>query len=345
MPEATPPPAAAPAAPAQPQAPTRAAARAARIDGVKAKLGGAATPAAEPAKPAAVEPPKAAAATPAAPAEPAKPAAKVEPPKPKTDLERLFDEAKEIAARRPPAPKAAAPAPVPAPVAPAAPAPAATPTAAQKASIFRIAAEAGLDKFDLLRHFTAELKADRELPFTGQPAFDPNRERFSKNEEVFSELRKELDEVKQQNTELRQTWEQQQQAQYMAVQSANAVKHMQTDAKRWPILNLNPNREAVGSFIVDAVNTAAQYAETRGLTVEEILDRVEKFESAKLEPYKNHFAPAASAAPPNPQPAAKTDGQTTIAPGSLAPQGGEPPPARRSRQERMDRALAALHKT
>jgi hypothetical protein len=338
MPEPTAPaapaaPAAAPAAPtAPPPAPDRAAARAAGKERALKKMTEGASPAA-PAAPAAPEKPAPAAAAPVAPAAPAAP------PKPKTEFERLVEEARRLSG----------PAPKPTPAAPptAAPptaAPATEPTAAQKLSIYRIAAEQGLDKLDLLRHFTAEIKADRALPFAGQPVFDPNRQKLTEVDENYAALRKELDELKTQNTELRQTWEQQQQAQSLAVKSANAVAHLQTDAKRWPVLTRNPNKEAVGNAIIEIVDAAAKYDETRGLTVSEVIDRLEKFEAAKLDPYKDLFAaPAAPAAPLNPQSAAKTVGeQTTIAPGSLAPQGGEPPARRATMEERKARAVEFL---
>ena len=241
-----------------------------------------------------------------------------------------------------PKPVVAAPKP-PAPVVAAEPAKPAAPSAADRASIFKIADEYGLDKFDLLRHFTAELKAERALPFTGEPVFDPTREKLTQAEKGFSELRKELDEVKSQNAQLMQTWEQQQAAQMQAIQAQNAIAHLQTDVKRWPVLTRNPDKNAVGDFIIQAVNTAAQYPETRDLTVSEIIDRLEKFEASKLDPYKDLWAPAATEAPSQPKVAAKTVGEhTTIAPGSLAPQSGEPPARRATREERKNRAMEFL---
>ena len=339
------------------QAADRAAARKARIDGVKAKgvdVVAPVKPAAEAGKPAG----KPAAEKPAA--EAAKPveAAKTETPKPaaRTKLDDLLDEAKQLAAKG----TVAAPKPVakPTPAAPVVAAPPkaeAEPTAAMKASIFKIAAENGWDKFALLRHFADELKAGRPLQFTAQPGaeiFDPTRQRLDKNEQVYADLRKELDEVKGQNAKLLQTWEQREAESARSNQSATALSHLASDTARWPLLNRNPDKGAVSKLILDTVQTVAQNQDAidatgkrvGDLTLSEIVDRLEKYQASVLEPYKDYFAPAAeSVTQKHPQPAAKTDGQvTTIAPGSVSVQAGELPARRRDPRSRAQRGLDFL---
>ena len=373
MPEALPPVVAAPVVPAEKpaQAPDRATARKARIDGVKAK----GVDAVSPKTPAATKPvvaelkPEPVVAKPAAAAveKPAtEPAAKVEPPaKPaapaRTKLDELLDEAKALSAKG--APAAPKPATKPAPAAPVAavvPAKEVEPTAAMKASIFKIAAENGWDQYALLRHFADELKAGRPLEFKPEPGagiFDPARQRLDKTEQGYADLRKELDAVKEQNAKLLQTWEQREADNARASQSTTALSHLSSDAARWPLLNRNPDRNAIAKLILDTVQTVATNSDATDstgkrvgdLTMADVLDRLEKYQASVLEPYKEYFAgqkpdPAASAAPKHPQPAAKTDGQvTTIAPGSVAPQAGELPARRRDSRSRAQRGIDFLH--
>jgi hypothetical protein len=296
--------------------------------------------------------------TPAAPPavivpEPPKPPP-AEAPKPETTpaeptpLDKLMEQARMLgrgrapAALTPPKPKAEEVAP-PVVVAP-------PPKIEMPRSLLaRLEQEFGADAHTIFRHLTSEYEATlqgKEAPEFRAPPNPALREVKTLEEKLAAAEKR----IEEQNKRLDERFTSLDQEREQAVRSQmlqNAAHTLSTGAlpgqtptkpgaERWPYITKSDPRE-MSERLVELCNLAAQFPETRNLTVEEIADKLETTIKSSAERYRELMQPSAS-----PKPSAADRTQTaaprTIVPTELTPGNGAARTARASDEQRRSRA-------